>query len=64
MLKHTSHKKVKCNICSILTILGHTEEREAHHKRAENFQNHLAKDSKRKHCFTFDLLQVQPLLFL
>ena len=64
MLKHTSHKKVKCNICSILTILGHTEEREAHHKRAENFQNHLAKDSKTKHCFIFDLQQVQPLLFL
>ena len=49
---------------SILTILGHTKEREAHQKRAENFQNQLAKDSKKIHCFTFDLQQAQPLPFI
>ena len=52
--------KDKCNTCSILTILGHTKEREAHQKRAENFQNQLAKDSKKIHCFTFDLQQDNP----
>ena len=56
--------KDKCITCSILNILGHTEEREAHQKRAENFQNQLAKDSEKKHCFTFDLQQVHLLLFI
>ena len=29
--------KNMCNTCCILTILGHTEEREAHQKRVKNF---------------------------
>ena len=36
MLKHQPSKNM-CNTCCILTILGHTEEREAHQKRVKNF---------------------------
>ena len=56
--------KDMCSTCSKLTILGHTEEREAHQKRAENFRKQLAKDSTKKHCFAFDLQQVQSLPFI